>query len=82
MGILVAGSPEREAQIPRNAYIPFGSGLRNCIGRGLAMLEGPLILATLSQHFYLKLEPDTRLKLKFLLTLRPKNPVMMRVHRQ
>ncbi len=74
-------SPQREEQIPRNAYIPFGSGPRNCIGRGLAMMEGPLILAALAQHFHLELEPDTHLKLKFLLTLRPKNPLRMRVHR-
>lgn len=74
-------SPEREAQIPRNAYIPFGSGPRNCIGRGLAMMEGPLILASLAQQVQLELEPATRLKLKFLLTIRPKTPLIMRVHR-
>lgn len=45
------------------------------------MIEGPLILATLAQRFRLELEPDTRLKLKFLLTLRPENPLMMRVHK-
>lgn len=73
-------SSEREAQIPRNAYIPFGSGPRNCIGRGLAMIEGPLILATLAQHFRIEVEPNTPLKLKFLLTLRPKYPLLMRVH--
>ncbi len=72
---------EREAHIPRNAYIPFGGGPRNCIGRGLVMMEGPLILATLAQHFHLELEPSTRLKLKFLLTIRPKNPLMMRVRK-
>lgn len=72
---------EREALIPRNAYIPFGSGPRNCIGRGLAMIEGPLILAALAQQVHLELEPDAKLKLKFLLTLRPKNPLMMRVRR-
>jgi cytochrome P450 len=74
-------SPEREFQIPRNAYIPFGSGPRNCIGRGLAMIEGPLALAALTQHARLELDPATRLKLKFLLTIRPRTPLMMRVHR-
>ena len=74
-------TPEREAQIPRNTYLPFGSGPRNCIGRGLAMIEGPLALAALTQHAHLELEPATRLKLKFLLTIRPDTPLMMRVHR-
>jgi cytochrome P450 len=74
-------TPEREAQIPRNTYLPFGSGPRNCIGRGLAMIEGPLALAALTQHARLELEPATRLKLKFLLTIRPQTPLMMRVHR-
>jgi cytochrome P450 len=73
--------PEREAQIPRNAYLPFGSGPRNCIGRGLAMMEGPLALAALTQHARLELEPSSRLKLKFLLTIRPRTPLMMKVHR-
>ena len=72
-------TPEREAQIPRNTYLPFGSGPRNCIGRGLAMLEGPLALAALTQQVRLELEPATRLKLKFLLTIRPRKPLMMRV---
>ncbi len=74
-------TPEREARIPRNTYLPFGSGPRNCIGRGLAMMEGPLALAALTQHARLELEPATRLKLKFLLTIRPKKPLMMRVDR-
>lgn len=74
-------TPEREAQIPRNTYLPFGSGPRNCIGRGLAMLEGPLALAALTQQVRLELEPGTRLKLKFLLTIRPRKPLLMRVHR-
>jgi cytochrome P450 len=74
-------TPEREAQIPHNAYLPFGSGPRNCIGRGLAMIEGPLALAALTQHARFELEADARLRPKFLLTIRPQSPLMMRVHR-
>ncbi len=72
---------ERETEIPHNTYLPFGSGPRNCIGRGLAMLEGPLALAALTQQVRLESEPSTRLKLKFLLTIRPRKPLMMRVRR-
>ena len=43
-------SPEREAQIPRYQYMPFGAGPRVCIGRSFAMLEATAMLATMLQH--------------------------------
>jgi cytochrome P450 len=43
-------SPEREAQIPRYQYMPFGAGPRVCIGRSFAMLEATTMLATMLQH--------------------------------
>jgi cytochrome P450 len=43
--------PEAVAGRHRHAYVPFGTGQRACIGRHLAMLETPLVLATLARRF-------------------------------
>jgi cytochrome P450 len=43
-------SPEREAQIPRYQYMPFGAGPRICIGMAFAMLEATAMLATMLRH--------------------------------
>jgi cytochrome P450 len=42
-------APEREAQIPRYQYLPFGAGPRICIGMAFAMIEATAMLATLIQ---------------------------------
>ncbi len=42
--------PEREKELPRYAYLPFGAGPRICIGNYFAMMEGHLLIATLAQH--------------------------------
>ncbi len=44
-------SPERAAEIPANAWKPFGNGQRSCIGRGFALQEAMLFLAKLLQRF-------------------------------
>ena len=36
----------------REAFFPFSAGARACPGAGFAMIEGPLILARLVQHFH------------------------------
>jgi cytochrome P450 len=54
-----AFKPERwldanfEKQLPKGAYFPFGAGPRICIGNGFALMEAPLVLATIGQHFRL-----------------------------
>jgi cytochrome P450 len=43
-------TPEREAQIPRYQYMPFGAGPRICIGMAFAMIEATAMLATFLRH--------------------------------
>ena len=55
--------PERftgdfEKQLPKCAYIPFGTGPRICIGNGFAMLEMQLVLASIAQRYEVRLKPD------------------------
>jgi cytochrome P450 len=50
-------SPEIAATRPRDAYYPFGTGQRMCIGRHFAMLEMQLILSMVAQRYRLRLAP-------------------------
>ncbi|GAC1343415.1 MAG: cytochrome P450 [Ktedonobacteraceae bacterium] len=50
-------TPEREKQLPRYAYVPFGAGPRICIGLYFAMMEGHLLLATIAQRASFSLLP-------------------------
>ena len=36
---------------PRQGYLPFGAGPRNCIGTGFAILEVVLVLATMLRDY-------------------------------
>ncbi len=49
---------EREKQLPRHAYIPFGAGPRICIGNYFALMEGQLLIATLAQSIRFLLVPS------------------------
>lgn len=56
---------EREKQLPRHAFVPFGAGPRICLGNHFTLMEGQLLLATIAQRAHLTLvpgqtiEPDT-----------------------
>ncbi|MGE0191248.1 MAG: cytochrome P450 [Planctomycetota bacterium] len=61
--------PEPSAARPRFAWFPFGGGARVCIGRQLALLEAPLILATILQRYTMqpsgpRPEPDPTFTLR------------------
>ncbi|KAI1851267.1 hypothetical protein JX266_003342 [Neoarthrinium moseri] len=59
-------------QLPSNSWKPFGNGLRGCVGRSFAWQEAQLILAMLLRDFSLaKYDPDYKLRVKHLLTIKP-----------
>jgi cytochrome P450 len=75
-------SPENSAGRDRFAWLPFGGGPRICIGMALAMTEASLILATIAQRFRLRFVEDQQIKLKSLITLRPRDGIKLTVERR
>ena len=71
--------PENSKQRPKFAYLPFGSGPRLCIGNYFALIEGPLVLASIYQKYGLKLDSDHKVIVDALVTLRPQNGLPMQV---
>ena len=63
--------PETRASMPANAYKPFGSGQRACIGRQFAMQEAVLVLGMLVQRFEFVDTFDYQLKIRESLTVKP-----------
>lgn len=64
-------APGKREAIPVNAWKPFGTGMRSCIGRPFALQEATLVLAMLLQRFELTAPKDYRLEVKETLTLKP-----------
>jgi cytochrome P450 len=76
-------APDRLAQIPKYAYVPFGAGPRVCIGKAFAMLEARIALATIVQRAELELIPrDGRVEAMPRVTLVPRRGARMRVRRR
>ncbi len=71
----------REAR-PQFSYFPFGGGPRRCIGESFAWMEGILLIATLAQHWQMRLVPNHVVALRPVITLRPKYGMRMTVTRR
>jgi cytochrome P450 len=71
------GAPE----VPRGAWMPFGTGPRVCIGQHFAMLEMGLISAMLMQRFRLTWpEGDPWPEGDLAVTLRPAQAIRLKLH--
>lgn len=82
-------NPDRWIDVPTDGtlanlpYFPFGVGPRRCIGESFAWLEGQLVLATIAQHWRLRLtnnEPRRVQSQGFL--AKPASGMLMTVERR
>lgn len=71
--------PAAEEARHRQAYLPFSAGPRICIGNHFALMEGPLVLATLLARADLEMATSAPVEPELSATLRPKGGVPMRV---
>ncbi len=69
---------------PKFAYYPFGAGSRQCIGEGLAWMEGVFVLATILRNWRVRPAPDApeQLPMNPLISLRPKHGVPLVIERR
>jgi cytochrome P450/NADPH-cytochrome P450 reductase len=65
--------PDLVKKRPANAYKPFGTGFRACIGRHFALQEAIVALALILQRFELVEHTGYELKLKQTLTIKPED---------
>jgi cytochrome P450 len=71
--------PDKIAQRPKFAYLPFGAGPRVCLGSSFATMEMQMALAMLLRKFDVALTSEENPELSSMITLRPKKPITGRI---
>jgi cytochrome P450 len=62
-------------RIPKFAYYPFGGGQRMCVGSTFALIEAPIVLATVGQRYRFTVDPEAAIGIKPQITLEPANAI-------
>ncbi len=77
-------APENKHGRPRFAFFPFAAGSRQCIGEGLAWMEGVLSLAAMARDWRLSVPAGApeELAMTPAISLRPKHGVRLLVERR
>jgi cytochrome P450 len=70
-------SAERSATRHKFAWVPFGAGQRQCIGKDFAMMEAPLILAMIAQRYEVKAAPGQVAAPRMSGTLKPQGNIVV-----
>ena len=74
-------NPNNEQSYPTFAYLPFGEGPRQCIGKRLALLEAKMTLVAILKDFCFKRATDTEVPLDLSVgfTMSPKNGIKLSI---
>ena len=74
-------NPNNEQSYPTFAYLPFGEGPRQCIGKRLALLEAKMTLIAILKdlHFKRTIETEVPLDLSVGITMCPSNGIKLAI---
>jgi cytochrome P450 len=72
-------TPEAKAARPKFTYFPFGAGSRQCIGESFAWMEGVFSIATIASRWRMSYLGAAQPVPQAKITLRPRDPLMMRL---
>ncbi|RKT57299.1 cytochrome P450 [Saccharothrix australiensis] len=74
-------APDRAAALPKGAFVPFGGGVRQCVGNAFARTEAVLTLATVAARWRLVPVPGKPVRTKFTTAAYPTGLLMTAVPR-
>ena len=74
---------ENKTSRPRFAYFPFAAGSRQCIGEGLAWMEGVFVLAVIARDWRLRLPTGASAEIDYnpSISMRPRHGVPLDLQR-
>jgi cytochrome P450 len=71
--------PDASPAVPPRAFIPFGTGMRACLGRGLALMEMCALASMTLARFELELASDAPAAPTSAFSTHPREPVLFRL---